>query len=170
MTFLSLTQLTAQLRNTIFKPVTPILPSQEKDKSGAEIVVYPRRIKAIEKIIVSLANEKQQQAKLDELTGGISALDMPVTTHYVAPRAPIVLCHGLYGFDKIGPDALPLLQVQYWGGIENALAKLGAKVIVTKVPSTGSILERAHTLHSILKSILEGRDVNFIAHSMVSIL
>ncbi|OAD00146.1 hypothetical protein MUCCIDRAFT_146813 [Mucor lusitanicus CBS 277.49] len=91
---------------------------------------------------------------------------MPVTPHYVAPRAPIVLCHGLYGFDKLGPDALPLLQVQYWGGIENELAKLGAKVIVTKVPSTGSIWDRAHTLHSILKSILDGRDVNFVAHSM----
>ncbi|KAI8881948.1 alpha/beta-hydrolase [Backusella circina FSU 941] len=91
---------------------------------------------------------------------------MPVTPHYIPPRAPIVLCHGLYGFDKIGPDALPLLQIQYWGGIENALAKLGANVIVTKVPSTGSIWERAQTLHSILKSILDGQDVNFVAHSM----
>ncbi|KAI8371338.1 uncharacterized protein BYT42DRAFT_594946 [Radiomyces spectabilis] len=54
---------------------------------------------------------------------------MPVTPNYIAPRAPIALCHGLYGFDKRGPELFPLLQVHYWGGIEEALAKLGAKVI-----------------------------------------
>ncbi|KAI7888921.1 Alpha/Beta hydrolase protein [Mucor mucedo] len=177
MALLSVAQITSQVRNAIANnaAVSSFFPSQRKviiadkkdEKKKAvlqekpEIVVYPRRIKAIEKIIVTLADTTTQQ-----LTGGISALDMPVTPHYVAPRAPIVLCHGLYGFDKIGPDALPLLQVQYWGGIENALAKLGAKVIVTKVPSTGSILERAQTLHAILKSILDGKEVNFIAHSM----
>lgn len=117
-------------------------------------VVYPRRVKDT---VVSLSIKPAT----------ISGLDMPVTPHYIPPRAPIVLCHGLYGFDKIGPDALPLLQIQYWGGIENALAKLGANVIVTKVPSTGSIWDRAQTLHSILKSILDGQDVNFVAHSMV---
>lgn len=177
MALLSIAQITSQVRNSIVNnaAISSLFPSQRKvviaDKNEKkvilqekpEIVVYPRRIKAIEKIIVTLADTTTHQ-----LTGGISALDMPVTPHYIAPRAPIVLCHGLYGFDKIGPDALPLLQVQYWGGIENALAKLGAKVIVTKVPSTGSILERAQTLHAILKSILEGKDVNFIAHSMVS--
>lgn len=188
MTLLSFTQLTNQLRNSLFSKqtsVTSLLPIKKKEvvkEERTEIVVYPRRIKAVEKIIVTLATATTTTATTkttttinttvktnnnDALTGGISGLDMPVTPHYIPPRAPIVLCHGLYGFDKIGPDALPLLQVQYWGGIEDALAKLGAKVIVTKVPSTGSILERAQTLHSILNSILEGSDVNFIAHSMV---
>ncbi|GAA5806809.1 hypothetical protein MFLAVUS_000157 [Mucor flavus] len=187
MTLLSFTQLTNQLRSSLFSKqtsVTSLLPSKKKEvvkEERSEIVVYPRRIKAVEKIIVTLATATTTTATTkttttinttvkannnDALTGGISGLDMPVTPHYIPPRAPIVLCHGLYGFDKIGPDALPLLQVQYWGGIEDALAKLGAKVIVTKVPSTGSILERAQTLHSILNSILEGSDVNFIAHSM----
>ncbi|KAL0079334.1 Alpha/Beta hydrolase protein [Phycomyces blakesleeanus] len=96
----------------------------------------------------------------------ISGLDMPVTPNYVPPRAPVVLCHGLYGFDKRGPDNLPALQVHYWGGIENALAKLGAKVIVTRVPSTGSIWERAQVLHKLMKTVLDGKDINFIAHSM----
>ncbi|KAI9269199.1 Alpha/Beta hydrolase protein [Phascolomyces articulosus] len=96
----------------------------------------------------------------------VSGLDIPVTPHYLAPRAPVVLCHGLYGFDKRGPAAFPMLQVRYWGGIEEALAKLGAKVIVTKVPRTGSVWERAQELHAILKAILAGNHVNFIAHSM----
>ncbi|KAI9018789.1 Alpha/Beta hydrolase protein [Phycomyces nitens] len=91
---------------------------------------------------------------------------MPVTPHYIAPRAPIVLCHGLYGFDLWGPDAFPALQFHYWQGIEDALAKLGAKVIVTGVPKTGSIRERAHELHCVLKAIMKDKDVNFVAHSM----
>lgn len=220
MALLSITQITHQLRNTILNnaAVFTLLPKksnnsleeEEIEKPPAEIVVYPRRVKGTEKIVITLASATSTSTSTSNSSTSSSsssststtsktnkdnntttttttttttiektttttnnhvqrsALNMPVTPHYIPPRAPIVLCHGLYGFDKIGPDALPLLQVQYWGGIENALAKLGAKVIVTKVPSTGSIWERAQTLHSILKSILEGQDVNFIAHSMVT--
>ncbi|CAG8450965.1 5834_t:CDS:2 [Cetraspora pellucida] len=60
------------------------------------------------------------------------AVEMPVRPNYRAPRLPIVLCHGLFGFDKLGPSSIPYLQIHYWGGIEEALQKLGAKVIVTK--------------------------------------
>ncbi|KAI9495823.1 Alpha/Beta hydrolase protein [Zychaea mexicana] len=109
---------------------------------------------------VTDGTQRQQQYK------HVSGLDMPVTPHYRAPRAPVVLCHGLYGYDKWGPASFPMLQVHYWGGIEEALAKLGAKVIVTKVPRTGSVWERAQELHGILGAILAGNNVNFIAHSM----
>lgn len=99
-----------------------------------------------------------------------NGLDIPVTPQYRPPRAPIVLCHGLYGFDRRGPESLPMFQIRYWGGVEEALAKLGAKVIVTKVPRTGSVWERAQALHGILKGILSGGQVNFVAHSMVNVL
>ncbi|OAD00160.1 hypothetical protein MUCCIDRAFT_15035, partial [Mucor lusitanicus CBS 277.49] len=85
---------------------------------------------------------------------------------YKAPREPIVLCHGLFGFDIRGPQNIPALQFHYWSGVEDTLAKLGAKIIVTKVPQAGSIWERSHALHTILKSILVGKNVNFVAHSM----
>lgn len=85
---------------------------------------------------------------------------------YIPPRFPIVLCHGLYGFDKIGPESLPYLQVHYWGGIKEALEKLGAKVIVTRVPATGDVYERARILNKQLEEILPGENVNFVAHSM----
>jgi hypothetical protein len=91
----------------------------------------------------------------------------PITPHYRAPREPIVLCHGLFGFDIRGPQNIPALQFHYWSGVEDALAKLGAKIIVTKVPQAGSIWERSHALHTILKSVLVGKNVNFVAHSMV---
>ena len=41
---------------------------------------------------------------------------------------------GLFGFDKMGPEAIPHLQIHYWSGIEKALTKLGAKVVVAGVP------------------------------------
>ncbi|GAN05085.1 triacylglycerol lipase [Mucor ambiguus] len=179
MTLLSLSNITQQLKSVILSKAhvtsSSIAASSNHKKSVEDIdlnqpvVLYPRRIDKVRiaaDIIRNISTTKANASTKAEMEPATSGLSMPVTPHYVAPRAPIVLCHGLYGFDKLGPDALPLLQVQYWGGIENELAKLGAKVIVTKVPSTGSIWDRAHTLHSILKSILDGRDVNFVAHSM----
>lgn len=175
MVLLSLSHITQQLKSTLLcKAHAPSIVAVKKQKLtkstqhidlNQPVVLYPRRIDG-DKIAADIVPNINTRAKT-EIAPATSGLSMPVTPHYVPPRAPIVLCHGLYGFDKLGPDALPLLQVQYWGGIENELAKLGAKVIVTKVPSTGSIWDRAHTLHSILKSILDGRDVNFVAHSMV---
>ncbi|KAF9128638.1 hypothetical protein BG015_004310 [Linnemannia schmuckeri] len=92
---------------------------------------------------------------------------MPVVSScYSAPRHPIVLCHGLFGFDKMGPEAIPHLQIHYWKGIQKALTKLGAKVVVASVPKTGSIKKRAEALHRMLTNTVEGMHVNFLAHSM----
>lgn len=45
--------------------------------------------------------------------------------------------------------------------------KIGAEVIVTGVPGTGSVKERADAMHNQLKNTVKGRDINFLAHSMV---
>ncbi|PKK71954.1 alpha/beta-hydrolase [Rhizophagus irregularis] len=96
-----------------------------------------------------------------------SGLEMPVKPNYRAPRLPIILCHGLFGFDKLGPSSIPYLQIHYWGGIQEALQKLGAKVVVTKVPRTGCIKTRAQALHKMLENVCSGGiDVNLLAHSM----
>ncbi|KAJ9056382.1 hypothetical protein DSO57_1033613 [Entomophthora muscae] len=73
---------------------------------------------------------------------------------------------GLYGFDKLGFDNLPSLQVHYWQGVTDSLRKLGAKVIVSKVSSTGSIAFRARQLHEMLEQTFSGQEVNLIGHSM----
>ncbi|KAG8813425.1 hypothetical protein FRC17_001583 [Serendipita sp. 399] len=84
-----------------------------------------------------------------------------------APRNPIVLAHGLYGYDVLGFSALPRVQMHYWNDVLRILRnKVGAKVIVTRAPSTGTIKERADMIHEILKREVRGRDLNFIAHSM----
>ncbi|KAJ2058833.1 hypothetical protein GGI17_004782 [Coemansia sp. S146] len=91
---------------------------------------------------------------------------IPVKPVYIAPRNPMVLCHGLYGFDVRGPEKLPLLQVHYWRGIREALENAGAKVVIAKVPGTGGVRERAHQLDSLLASRLPKEKVNIVGHSM----
>lgn len=84
---------------------------------------------------------------------------------YSPTRLPIVLIHGLYGYDNIGFDSLPQLQVQYWEGVVEALRSLGATVFVAKVPSTGSVAERAFHLDAVL-SKLGASAYNLVGHSM----
>ncbi|KAF9221540.1 alpha/beta-hydrolase [Gyrodon lividus] len=84
-----------------------------------------------------------------------------------APRYPIVLCHGLYGFDVRGPAAFPSLRLHYWSNVLSILKKkLGADVIVTTVPGTGSVASRAENLDRLLQEKARGRGINLIAHSM----
>jgi triacylglycerol lipase len=45
--------------------------------------------------------------------------------------------------------------------------KVGAEVLVTGVPGTGSIQDRAQTMDAFLQEKAKGKSVNFMAHSMV---
>ncbi|KAF8578578.1 alpha/beta-hydrolase [Ramaria rubella] len=84
-----------------------------------------------------------------------------------APRHPIVLCHGLYGFDVRGPEAFPKLRMHYWSNVLHILRKkVGAEVVVTGVPGTGSIASRAERMDRFLRERVKDREINFLAHSM----
>ncbi|KAI9505737.1 Alpha/Beta hydrolase protein, partial [Coemansia spiralis] len=72
---------------------------------------------------------------------------IPVKPIYIAPRNPVVLCHGLYGFDVRGPEKLPILQVHYWRGIREALEKIGAKKINILGHSMGGLDARYLITH-----------------------
>ncbi|KAJ1721818.1 hypothetical protein LPJ53_003700 [Coemansia erecta] len=91
---------------------------------------------------------------------------IPVKPVYIAPRNPVVLCHGLYGFDVKGPSRVPLLQVHYWRGIREALEGVGARVVVAKVAGTGGVRERAQQLDALLAGRAGGAQVNIVGHSM----
>ncbi|KPV74932.1 uncharacterized protein RHOBADRAFT_1499, partial [Rhodotorula graminis WP1] len=100
--------------------------------------------------------------------GEINALVRHPTLYepLLKPRFPIVLCHGLYGFDVRGPG---FFRLHYWGDLLRILrGKIGAEVYVTAVPGTGSVKKRAHVLHQSLEETREllNRDINFVAHSM----
>ena len=57
--------------------------------------------------------------------------------------------------------------MHYWSSILGILRKtVGAEVIVTAVPATGSIASRAEQLDRFLQIKAFGRGINFMAHSM----
>jgi triacylglycerol lipase len=85
---------------------------------------------------------------------------------YRTPQYPIVLAHGLMGFDELRLAGQWLPGVQYWRGIKEAMHKNDIEVITTSVPTTGSIKQRAHALVMQLNDKAKGRSVNIVAHSM----
>lgn len=82
------------------------------------------------------------------------------------PKHPIVLAHGLLGFDELHLAGSLLPGVQYWRGITEALSSNGASVITASVPPSASIEERAAKLSQNIEAKAHGESVNIIAHSM----
>ncbi|HAT31266.1 MAG TPA: lipase [Janthinobacterium sp.] len=82
-------------------------------------------------------------------------------TGYTQTKYPIVLVHGLFGFDSLGP-------VEYFYGIPSALSSGGAKVYVTSVSAANSTEVRGEQLLTQVKQILAASGatkVNLIGHS-----
>ena len=92
------------------------------------------------------------------LTFGSSAA---LAQGYTQTKYPIVLVHGLFGFDKIGP-------VDYWYGIPSSLRADGAKVYVAQVSAANATEVRGEQLLTQVKQILAATGatkVNLIGHS-----
>jgi triacylglycerol lipase len=80
---------------------------------------------------------------------------------YTQTRYPIVLAHGMAGFDNIGP-------LDYWYQIPNDLRRDGARVFVTQVSSFESSEVRGEQLLRQVREILAitgAAKVNLIGHS-----
>ena len=99
---------------------------------------------------------------------GLAALSMfaqsALAAGYTQTKYPIVLVHGLFGFDRIGP-------VDYWYGIPSALRSDGAKVYVTQVSAANITEVRGEQLLTQVKQILAvtgATKVNLIGHSQRS--
>ncbi len=80
---------------------------------------------------------------------------------YTQTRYPIVLAHGLFGFNSIGP-------VEYFYGIPSALRSGGAQVFTTTVSAANSTEVRGEQLLSQVRQIIAATGkgkVNLIGHS-----
>jgi triacylglycerol lipase len=80
---------------------------------------------------------------------------------YTQTKYPIVLVHGLFGFDSLGP-------VEYFYGIPSSLRSGGAKVYITTVSAANSTEVRGEQLLTQVKQILAATGaakVNLIGHS-----
>lgn len=78
------------------------------------------------------------------------------------PRLPVVLVHGLFGFDEI---ALGRQRHAYFRGVRAALEKDGHSVRVARVAAVGTVAARAAALARCVEE-MEARRVNLVAHSM----
>jgi triacylglycerol lipase len=79
-------------------------------------------------------------------------------------RAPIVLVHGLLGFDRLKLFGWTL--ASYFTGIPEFLAGAGNRVGVARLSPTGGVAERAAQLKAFLDREYPGEPVHLLAHSM----
>jgi hypothetical protein len=66
------------------------------------------------------------------------------------------------------PPTFHSLQISHWRGIREVLESNGTEVMITRVPATSSIKDRAKILLETIEERYEGREVNLVGHSMVS--
>ena len=80
-------------------------------------------------------------------------------SNYTDTRYPVVLVHGMFGFDSIAG-------VDYWYGVAEDLRKYGADVYTTQVPALDSTIARGEALLLQVQAIaaVHGK-VNLIGHS-----
>ncbi len=77
-------------------------------------------------------------------------------------RHPLVLVHGLAGFDEI---AVAGVRREYFRGVPVRLTSLGAQVHLAKMSPFAAVPQRAQQLAAAVKAI-EAKKVNLIAHSL----
>jgi triacylglycerol lipase len=79
-------------------------------------------------------------------------------------RSPIVLVHGLFGFDKISVGGWTI--AQYFPGIPEALIRAGNQVLIPRLSPTGGVAERAAQLKVFLDRNIPREPVHIFAHSL----
>ena len=92
----------------------------------------------------------------------------PAALAFPAPcprlSAPIVLAHGLFGFNRIGYG--PITLTSYFRGIPACLEAAGNRVLVTRVHPTAGVFRRAWKLKRDIDSAFPDQPVHLIGHSM----
>ena len=94
------------------------------------------------------------------LVGALTGAQPAMAAGYTQTKYPIVLVHGLFGFDSI-------LGIDYWYRIPEALRADGAQVFVTQVSATNATEVRGEQLLTQVKQILAitgASKVNLIGH------
>jgi triacylglycerol lipase len=78
------------------------------------------------------------------------------------PPLPVVLVHGLFGFDRIG---VPGARLHYFRGIARHLESLGCHAHAVRLPRAASVPERAKQLVAKIEALPHER-IDIIAHSL----
>jgi len=79
-------------------------------------------------------------------------------------RTPIVLVHGLLGFDEL--KFCGWTYKSYFPGITDALRSVGNRVLVARLSPTRGVADRAQQLKAFIERNSPGEPVHVMAHSM----
>ncbi len=89
---------------------------------------------------------------------GVEAIPGPILAGRRSAPLPVVLVHGLFGFDKIA-------RFHYFRGIAGHLSSLGCTAHAVRLPAAKSVPERARVLVDAIAT-LPGERFDLIAHSL----
>jgi triacylglycerol lipase len=78
------------------------------------------------------------------------------------PPLPVVLVHGLFGFDRIG---VPGARFDYFRGIAKHLGEIGCHAHAVRLPAAASVPARARELVAAIEALPHER-IDLIAHSL----
>jgi triacylglycerol lipase len=101
-------------------------------------------------------------AESGTIADGVRAIEDPVPRLHRGPPLPVVLVHGLFGFDAVG---VPGVKVHYFRGIVDYLASLGCQAHVVRLQRAAGVPERAQVLVDKITELGHER-VDIIAHSL----
>src|SRR5262245_12447542 len=92
--------------------------------------------------------------------------ERPAVTDNHVPRlnAPIVLVHGLCGFDRL--SAFGRVLKDYFPGIREHLESAGNRVLAARVSPTAGVAQRAAQLKRFIEREAPAGPVHLVGHSM----
>lgn len=108
--------------------------------------------------VVVVVRRQKAAGAVDHLEG----VDTKAGDKARGPPLPVVLVHGLFGFDRIG---VPGVRFDYFRGIAKHLETLGCHVHAVKLPPYASVPARAKQLAAAIEALPHER-VDVIAHSL----
>lgn len=89
----------------------------------------------------------------------------PVNSVSLMPTCPIVLAHGLCGFDRLFRCRRPVGR-EYFPGIRRSLEAAGIRVLTPKLSPTASVATRAGELQDFIHRHVGTQPVHVIGHSL----
>ncbi|HET9988499.1 MAG TPA: alpha/beta fold hydrolase [Kofleriaceae bacterium] len=113
-------------------------------------------------LIAAVVVVARRQRPLIEATAPIEGVAPVSGFGERGPPLPVILVHGLFGFDRMG---IPGAKLDYFRGIAQHLDTLGCHAHAVKLPRAASVPERARELCDAITALGHDR-VDLIAHSM----
>src|SRR5712691_2851316 len=81
-------------------------------------------------------------------------------------RTPIVLVHGLFGFDRVCVPVVGWTVANYFPSIPELLRAAGNRVLIPTLSPTGGVADRAGQLKEFIERESPSEPVHLLAHSM----